>query len=208
MEIWVYNQFTNIREVLKVGDGLITIGRDDDNTVTLRSPFVSRRHAQILFEEGSYFIESLGLNGTNVANRLIPKGQRRKIEYGDEVRLGEYSLYMMEPSTRRLSGTARVMSPRRRVIELEQKMHQELLDQLNLRVTSQAGGVDEAHVALIKNRLSQIIGSHFKEVDEAMAKYLAREFLWRNVVTEVTRRLPMGFMTGGWLESVTVTVNS
>ncbi len=188
MEIWVYNQLTSQREVLKVGDGLITIGRDDDNTVTLRSSFVSRRHSQIVYEEGNYFVESLGLNGTTVANKLVAKGQRCKIDFGDEIRLGEYSLYMMEASVRRISGSARTMSPRRRVIELEQRMHQELLDQLNLRVTSQAGGVDEAHVALIKNRLSQIIQSHFKEVDDAMAKYLAREFLWRNVVTELTRR--------------------
>ncbi|MCY2927077.1 MAG: FHA domain-containing protein, partial [Planctomycetota bacterium] len=108
--------------MLKVGDGLITIGRDDDNTVTLRSPFVSRRHSQIVYEAGNYFVESLGLNGTTVANKLVAKGQRCKIDFGDEIRLGEYSLYMMEPSVRRISGAARAMSPRRRVIELEQKM--------------------------------------------------------------------------------------
>ena len=188
MEIWVYNQYTNQRDVLEVGDGLITIGREDDNTVTLRSPFVSRRHAQILFEDGNYFVESLGLNGTNVANKLVPKGERRKLEYGDEIRLGEFSVYMMEPTARRVRGRARIVSPRKRVIELEQAMHAELLDMLNLRVTSQAGAVDESHVALIKGRLAEIVESHFDQVDKGMAKYLAREFLWRNVVTEVTRR--------------------
>ena len=69
------------------------------------------------------FIEALGLNGAVVANKDLEKGQKRKIEYGDEIRIGEFSLYMMEPSVRRVSGKRAAMSPRRQVIELEQKLH-------------------------------------------------------------------------------------
>lgn len=196
MEIWVYNQYTDQREVEKVDDENVTIGRDESNDVTLRSPFVSRRHARIFKENGAYFIESLGLNGTVVANKLAPAHERRKIQHGDEIRIGEFSLYMMEPTARRMKTGKRVVSPRKRVVELEQKMHAELLDRLNLRVTGQAGPADEKHVALIKHHLAEIIKAHEDELDEGMANHLVRDFLWRSVVTELSRRATGKLMYG------------
>jgi len=196
MEIWVYNQYTDQREAVKVGEGGATIGRDESSDVTLRSPFVSRRHARIFREAGSYFIESLGLNDTIVANRPLAHRQRRKIEYGDEIRIGEFSLYMMEPSARRTGAAERVASPRRKIVELEQKVHVELLEQLNLRVAGKLGAADREHVALIKRHLLQIIERHQGDVTEDMAAYLVREFLWRSAVTELSRRATGKLMYG------------
>jgi len=188
VEIWISNQYTDKRETEKVPDDSVTIGRDEANEVTLRSPFVSRKHAKITFESGSYFIECLGLNGIVVANKSVPVKQRVKIEYGDEIRIGEFSLYMMQPSAKRVAAPERATSPRKRVIKLEQRMHAELLDRLNLRVTGQTGSADAKLVALIKRHLSEIIESHLKNVDKEMRRYLVREFLWRSAVTELTRR--------------------
>jgi Flp pilus assembly CpaF family ATPase/pSer/pThr/pTyr-binding forkhead associated (FHA) protein len=188
LEIWVYNQYTDQRDVLKVDADEITIGRDETNRITLRSPFVSRQHARIVRDGGGFFLEAVGLNETMVANRALAHKERRKIEYGDEIRVGEFSLYMMEPAARRLRGAQHGGSPRKKVIDLEQKMHAELLERLNLRVTGQLGSADERHVALIKHHLSDIITAHQQSVDEEMIDHLVREFLWRSVVTELARR--------------------
>ncbi|NLW85513.1 MAG: Flp pilus assembly complex ATPase component TadA [Planctomycetes bacterium] len=188
MEIWVYNQYNDQREVVKADGEEISIGRDDGNSVTLRSPFVSRRHARIIHQNGSFWLESLGLNGVTVANNTIPCRQKCKIEYGDEIRVGEFSLFMMEPAARRIGAAQKVVSPRKRVIELEHRMHAELLEKLNLRVTGQRGSADEEHVVLIKRKLAEIIAAHQAEVDDQMADYLLGEFLWRSVVTEIARR--------------------
>lgn len=188
MEIWIYNQYTDQREIEKVSDEAVTIGRDEDNDVTLRSPFVSRSHAKIVFDSGSFFLESLARGGTVVANKTVPSRKRVKIEYGDEIRIGEFSLYMMQPSAKRLAADDRIVSPRKRVIELEERMHAELLEQLNLRVTGQAGSADEKLVALIKRHLGEIIDAHLGEIDEDMRLHMLREFLWRSVVTELARR--------------------
>jgi pilus assembly protein CpaF len=207
LEIWVYNQYNDQRDVVKVADESITIGRDESNDVTLRSPFVSRRHARILWEGGNFFLESLGMNGTTVANRMVPYKQRAKIEYGDEVRIGEYSLYMMEPSTRRVSVADRVVSPRKRAMDLEQQMHAELLERLNLRVTGQAGVADAKLIALVERHLAQIVDAHFEKVDDSMAEHLVSDFLWRGVVTELARRATgklmysYGFEESGHLDS-------
>jgi len=188
VEIWVYNQYSDQREVVKVADDDITIGRDESNSVKLRSSFVSRHHARVVWDSGSFFLESLGVNGTYVANKLVPYKQRGKIEYGDEIRIGEFSLYMMEPSARRIAIAERAASPSKRVLELEQKIHTELLERLNLRVTGQAGVADAKLVALIKRHLADLVAQRFDGVDEGMADHLVRDFLWRGVVTEVARR--------------------
>jgi len=188
MEIWVYNQYSDTREAVQVGDEDVAIGRDETCDVVLRSPFVSRLHAKILRENGSFFVEAVSVNETLVKNTPLPHRQKRKIEYGDEIRIGEFSLYMMEPSIRRVQGTQRVVSARKRVVELEQKLHAELLDRLNLRVTGQAGSHDERHVALVKRHLADIIKIRAADVDDEMAAHLVREFLYRGVHTEVTRR--------------------
>jgi len=188
VEIWVYNQYTDQREVVKVDGEEVTIGRDESSDVTLASPFVSRRHARILAQGSGFAIESLGMNGVTVANRLVPYKEQARLDYGDEIRLGEFSLYMMEPSLRRVGKSARIATPRKRVIDLEQVIHSDLLDRLNLRVTGQGGTADEQHVMLIKRHLKDIIGQHADEVDAEMAEHLVREFLWRTVVTEVARR--------------------
>ncbi len=188
MEIWLYNQYNDQREVVQVGTGPITIGRDEANDVTLRSPFVSREHARIVKDNGSYFVECEGMNGLIAANREVASQGRAKIEYGDEIRIGEYSLYMMQPSQRRVHAEAVEVSPRQRTIDLERRMHAELLEQLNLRVTGQMGDADARLVKMIKENLQAIISDHDDQLDDEMAAHLVDEYLWRGVVTELARR--------------------
>ena len=188
MEIWVNNQYSDEREIVKVTGTTVTIGREESNDVTLRSPFVSRQHARIFHEAGAYYVESLGLFGLMVANKPVPPRHRQKIEFGDEISIGQFSLYMMEPSARRIKGEAEVVSPRRRVIQLEQRIHSDLLDQLNLRVTGQGSKFDAQHVVLIKRQLAALIETSLTDIDEEMADHLVREYLWRGVVTELARR--------------------
>ena len=188
MEIWVSNQYSDEREVVEVASESVSIGRDDANDVVLRSPFVSRRHARIFQEGSTFFLESVGLNETILANQPLQHKQKRKIRYGDEIRIGEFSLYMMEPAVRRVGDKRLAATPRRRVIGLEEGIHAELLERLNLRVTGQQGAGDEQHVRLIKRHLDEIITSYMEAVDDEMAEYLVGEFLWRGVVTELARR--------------------
>ncbi len=188
MEIWVYNHLSDERKVVQVGDGEVTIGRDERNTVALKSPFVSRQHARLFKDSGSFFVESLGLNGTTVANRDVPPHTRAKISYGDEIRLGEFSLFMMEPSARRGRASAETTTPRRRLVEFEQSLHAQLLERLNLRVASQVAKADADYAALIKRHLAEIIQQRLPELDEEMLAHLLREFLWRSVITELTMR--------------------
>ena len=204
MEIWLYNQYTDQRDTVKVPDHRVTIGRDYSNDVTLRSPFVSKEHARIVFEGGSYFVEAIGLNGILCANKPIAAKERAKFEYGDEIRIGEFSIYMMEPSSKRVEAASHATSPRKRVVAIEEKMHAELLEQLNLRVTGKAGQADAQLVSMIKSRLRAIIEDHMGDVDREMRTHLVKEYLWRSVVTELTRRATGKLMYSYGFESTDV----
>ena len=63
-----------------------TIGRQPGNGLVLRDNRASRRHAQIIHENGSYFIEDLNsrhgtwVNGERVARRPLHNSDR--IEFG------------------------------------------------------------------------------------------------------------------------------
>ncbi len=188
MEIWVYNHLSDERRVVEVKDAEVLIGREDSNTITLNSPFVSRRHARLFKDDGTYFVESLGLNETTVANKQVPHKGRVKVDYGDEIRIGEFSLFMMAPSARRGRRGERVVTPRRRLVELEQKIHGELLVRLNLRVAGNVAKADTEHAALIKRHLAEIIAAGLKDVDEEMADSLVSDFLWRSVLAELNVR--------------------
>ncbi len=50
---------------------------------------------RIAKEGQGYIVESLGLNGLVVANKDVAHEQKVRLDYGDEIRLGEFSLYMM-----------------------------------------------------------------------------------------------------------------
>jgi len=188
MEIWVYNQYTDQRNVVTVDAAEVTIGRDEANDVTLQSPFVSRNHGRIFRQDGGYYFECLGLNGATVANQPVEYKARRKLSFGDEIRIGEYSLYLMEPAARRVAGAEPVATARKRVVDLEREIHAELLGKLNLRVTGRLATDDAQQAALIKRHLLTIIESRREQVDQEMADYLVRQFLWRMVSTELARR--------------------
>ena len=68
----------------------LVIGRDEHCDIALGEDTVSRRHAQLLFRDGSWIIQDLGsTNGTVVNGRHVGRSQLRP---GDHLRLGLQTL--------------------------------------------------------------------------------------------------------------------
>jgi hypothetical protein len=71
-----------------------TIGRSPDCDVFLDDVTVSRRHAVLLENNGTFTIEDLGsLNGTFLNRRRIDAAQ--PLEDGDELQIGKYRLIFL-----------------------------------------------------------------------------------------------------------------
>lgn len=71
-----------------------SIGRGDENTLVLQDPerFLSTRHCQFVFEEGSYYLIDQSTNGTFYNGSLDPmgKGTRLVLNDQDSFMVGDY----------------------------------------------------------------------------------------------------------------------
>jgi hypothetical protein len=71
------------------------IGRSPECDVFLDDVTVSRKHAELVNENGSFSIRDLGsLNGTYVNRKRI---ESATLEDGDEVQIGKYRLTFLQP---------------------------------------------------------------------------------------------------------------
>lgn len=85
-----------INENLKIGavfllGGEFTIGRKDNNALTLSDPYSSGYHARILRKEEDFILEDLGSTNGTFLNGTVVK-EREYLTVGDEIKIGELNL--------------------------------------------------------------------------------------------------------------------
>ncbi len=81
-------------------DGSVLIGRTGDADLRIDDPSVSRRHAQLLISKGPRVeVEDLGSqNGTSVAGRKLPAGERAEVFPGEAIDVGSVTL-ILQPNS-------------------------------------------------------------------------------------------------------------
>lgn len=73
--------------------GAITIGRTPDNKIVVPHAQVSARHAQIVDQGGTLFLEDLGSgNGTFVRGQRLARGQKVQVANGERIMIGPMPL--------------------------------------------------------------------------------------------------------------------
>ena len=187
MEFLLYDHGTNTRTTLEVETDPIAVGRDTDCEIVLRGSFVARRHARITRQGNTLFIENTCRSAMRVAGRDVASGKSVRIDFGDEVEIGPYSVAIMRPG-RTGSDPDRERERQRRLVEFEQQVHAELIERLNLRVTARVNKQDEAYVAQISENLIDIINRLAGELDDDLTAHMLRLHLHRLVIAEVVRQ--------------------
>jgi pSer/pThr/pTyr-binding forkhead associated (FHA) protein len=77
---------SNAGETMNIGEGTFTVGRSADNDLVVDDPTVSRYHARITVDNGSYNIEDLNsASGTKVNGHKVTTGS---VQPGSTIRLG------------------------------------------------------------------------------------------------------------------------
>jgi len=76
----------------------LLIGRDRTCFVVLESPIVSRKHAEIFFEGGRFFVKDLKSGNKTFLNETpLPSEQKTILQPGDLIRIGPYDLRFTLP---------------------------------------------------------------------------------------------------------------
>jgi pSer/pThr/pTyr-binding forkhead associated (FHA) protein len=79
----------------------LTIGRGEENDISLPSKTVSRHHAVFAFRDGRWFIEDRGsANGTFVNDTRIPFGIPHPLRHADTIGVGAERLVFSWPAER------------------------------------------------------------------------------------------------------------
>ena len=188
MELIAYSQFTDARQTATI-DGLqeVTIGRDDDNTLPLPSPFVSRHHAKVIVDNGDYYVENLGLNGTIVRGENVGVGTRVPLKPGEEFKIGEFSIYLLEETEdKKASKVPRRRDPLAKVLLLECRIHQELLHRLNLRTIDASAKDDPRYVAHIRDHLRNILDDETDDIDDMTGWAIVEDYIKRQITDEIS----------------------
>ncbi|HZQ66427.1 MAG TPA: FHA domain-containing protein [Gaiellaceae bacterium] len=81
-------------------DGELTIGRAEDNDLTVEKPTVSRHHALVTEEGDRWFVEDRGsFNGTYLNGSRLQPGVKVPLRHGDRVGLGAESVVFSAPAS-------------------------------------------------------------------------------------------------------------
>jgi len=187
MRFWLYDHSTNTRSDVEADAKSITIGRDDACHIVLKSPFVARKHARVFLKGNQLFAETLCRAGTRVANRELTLGKPVRIDFGDEIQLGQFSLAAIG-ADRGGAGDDDQAQQQAKLMELEQQVHAELLDRMNLRVTGHINKSDQAFVTQMLEHLDQVLTRRVEALDESVLNHAIRQHLSRLVSAEVVRQ--------------------
>ncbi|MEM8738939.1 MAG: ATPase, T2SS/T4P/T4SS family [Planctomycetota bacterium] len=189
MQFWLYDHSNNLRHTLEAEGDPILIGRDDSCHITLKSPFVAPRHARILRRGNRMVVEAMSQAGTRVANREVVQGNPRFVDFGEEIQLGQFTLAVVgrdgEADDPRLADEQQLQA---RLMELEQEVHAELLERMNLRVTGGIRKDDRAFLNQVLIHLDEVLRPRVTRLEPEMVRLACAHHLRRLVTAEVVRQ--------------------
>jgi Flp pilus assembly CpaF family ATPase/pSer/pThr/pTyr-binding forkhead associated (FHA) protein len=182
--VCVLDQQKNVLSRVPLAKELTTVGREMGNDLVLQSALVSRRHLRLYVRDGSMEVEGLGVNGTFVNQKEVPRNQRIKVKQGDEIQVGEFTLFVGDPKEDR--GDAARVDERlsEGLMIVERVVHDALLERLDLR-TFTMDKVDEETIFQIETLLENLIDEHIGGIEAEIVEYVIRRALKRYLLDRI-----------------------
>ena len=196
MKIWFNKINESRRNVVEVSGSQITIGRDASNTVCLQSPLVSRQHAvvrvghPVLRVTASCVLENVGLNSCVVGEEEVLGGQTGVFEPGTKVRIWPYTLTFEAEKAATVSRSELEAHLRSIMADLELKIHQKLLERLDLYQFETSHGSDPQSILLLENNIEDVcrelnvFGAENEPLVEEITGLTLRDHLVNQIIME------------------------
>ena len=134
-------------------------------------------------------VEALSHAGTRVTNREVNVGTPLHVDFGDEIQIGPFSLAMVGRDGRRGDQERQSESQLNgELMRLEQTVHGELLERMNLRVTGHITKGDEGFLEQVMFHLEEILARQVAALDPGLVRLACKNHLRRLVTAEVVRQ--------------------
>ncbi len=152
MRIWFNRVHDSRRSLVETDEPEVRIGRDDSNTIVLRSPLVSKNQAVVKQVNGKLHLENIGLNSCLVGDAEVVGGESVEFEAGDTVRIWPFSLTFESDEAAPISRAEMEAHLRSIMSDLELKVHRKLLERFDLyELESNRLGDQDSILMLEKN---------------------------------------------------------
>ncbi|MDA1018282.1 MAG: ATPase, T2SS/T4P/T4SS family [Planctomycetota bacterium] len=156
MKVW-YNRISESRRsMVEVGGTEFRIGRDDVNDIVLASPLVSRQHAVVRIQDDQFELENVGLNSCLVGDTEVLGGQTASFAPGAKIRIWPYTLSFETETTTRFTRSELEAHLRNVMANLELRIHQKLLERLDLYEFEGDRGANEDSILLLENNIEDV----------------------------------------------------
>jgi pilus assembly protein CpaF len=156
MKIWFNKVHESRRSLVEVTTDEVSIGRDTTNQVVLASPLVSRKHAVVRLTGDQLELRNVGLNSCVVGDREVAGGETVSFSAGVKVRIWPYTLNF-EAEAATVFDRKEVESHLRSIMAaLELRIHQKLLERLDLFEMERNRAGDPATIVHLENNIEDV----------------------------------------------------
>jgi len=157
MKIWFNKLNESRRSVVEVqGNEEVSLGRDPENHVVLKSPLVSRRHAVLRQTNGQLELENTGVNSCLVGDTEVLGGESVKFAPHVKIRIWPYTISFETETASAVSREELDAHLRKIVAELELKIHKKLLERLDLYEMETTRGDNRESILLLENNIEDV----------------------------------------------------
>jgi len=192
MKVWFNKVSESRRQVVESGGAEVRIGRDETNDVVLRSPLVSRRHAVVRTSNGQLELENVGLNSCLVGETEVLGGEKARFTPGVKVRIWPYTISFESDEVVPVSRAELEAHLRSIVASLELRIHEKLLERLDLYEMEAATGASDESILLLENNIEDVcreldvFGPGNESLLEEVTGLALRDHLINQLIMEVS----------------------
>jgi len=168
----------------------VTIGRDPGNMLVLESPLVSRQHAVVRRFENHSELENVGLNICMIGESDVGVGETVKFDGGMPVRIWPYTLSFELENVPQVSRNEFDSHIRNVMANLEQRIHKQLLERLDLVGMESSRTPDQRSILLLENNIQDCCREMdvFSETNEELLNNVVglvlRDLLTNQIILE------------------------
>ena len=190
MQVVIDNTLTGKRRSVELAEDSALIGRpggdeEHEPEVSIKSPLISRQQAQLTRVDGHWTLEHLGFNETHLGELTLERGKTYKIEPGDEIRIAEFVLTLIDDAA--FTASPELSQRDNELMEFESEIHDSLLERMDLRRGETQADTDSAETReRIEKYLDQLLETAIGAAPEALLDHILKNHVQRKLTWLIT----------------------
>jgi Flp pilus assembly CpaF family ATPase len=185
VQLLIENTLTAQTDLKELVNQTYRIGRAKDCEIVLASRFVSQHQAQIAFNRKGFTLQLCGASTVYVNDIELRQEERLPLAGGDRIQIAEYVLSVVSESKEAESG-ARNLDLAKKFVELETKVHDQLLEGLELRKADLSSTRSDEHMRLVHKHLTVLLNKISFNLEPDAEDYIIRETLKMELMDRIT----------------------